>query len=78
MKSSQSQSAPEEARFWLNGRPHPWRPGLRLRELLEELGALGGGVAVERNREVVRKAAHAEVIVEPGDRIEVVRLVGGG
>lgn len=66
------------AEFRLNGAPRPCPPGLTVARLLAEIGAAGPGVAVERNEEVVPRARHAETPVEPGDRIEVVRLVGGG
>lgn len=41
-----------------------------------ELPAFGS--AVELNGEVVRKAAHGDTPLSEGDRLEVVRLVGGG
>ncbi len=36
------------------------------------------GSAVELNGAVVRKAEHAVTLLNEGDRLEVVRLVGGG
>jgi len=36
------------------------------------------GSAVELNGAVVRKAEYGAVLLEEGDRLEVVRLVGGG
>ena len=36
------------------------------------------GSAVELNGEVVRRAEHATTPLKAGDRLEVVRLVGGG
>ncbi len=36
------------------------------------------GSAVELNGEVVRKAQHETTPLKEGDRLEVVRLVGGG
>lgn len=62
----------------VNGRPHPWRPALSLAALLQELGAAGGGVAVERNARVVRREELERTLLAPGDRVEIVRLVGGG
>jgi sulfur carrier protein len=62
----------------VNGRPQPWRPDLSVAHLLQELGLPGSGVAVERNGRVVRRADQAQSILEPGDRVELVRLVGGG
>lgn len=62
----------------VNGRLLPWRPQLTLAALLQELGAAAGPVAVERNGRVVRRADHPSTVLEPGDRLEIVRLVGGG
>lgn len=64
--------------FQLNNRSQPWRAGLTVAQLLAELDATGPGVAVERNGDVVRKAEHEATLIQPGDQIEVVRLVGGG
>jgi thiamine biosynthesis protein ThiS len=41
-----------------------------------ELPAFGS--AVELNGEVVRRAEHGATPLQDGDRLEVVRLVGGG
>ena len=46
--------------------------------LLEARGLAGKRVAVERNGEIVPKSQHAAVVVENGDRIEIVVAVGGG
>ncbi len=35
-------------------------------------------VAVEVNERLVRRAVYAETRLQPGDRIEIVTLVGGG
>lgn len=47
-------------------------------ELLDQLGLAGRPVAVERNRSVVPKRAHADTALAEGDRLELVTLVGGG
>ena len=47
-------------------------------ELVEQLGLGKAAVAVEVNREVVPRRAHAQTPLREGDRIEVVTLVGGG
>ncbi|MEM1208452.1 MAG: sulfur carrier protein ThiS [Planctomycetota bacterium] len=47
-------------------------------ELLDRLGLAGRPVAVERNRSVVPKRAHADTPLAAGDRLELVTLVGGG
>ena len=35
-------------------------------------------VAVEVNAQVVRRALHAQVQLQPGDQVEIVTFVGGG
>ena len=35
-------------------------------------------LAVERNLELVPRARHAECVLEAGDKLEIVTLVGGG
>lgn len=47
-------------------------------DLLKELGMQPKYVAVERNRELVPRATHADCVLEEGDRLEIVTLVGGG
>lgn len=46
--------------------------------LLAELGLTGKPAAVERNGALVPARSHAETILEEGDSLEVVTLVGGG
>lgn len=62
----------------INGVARAWKPAWTLEALLSELEATGPGVAVERNRVVVRRAEYPGCVLEPGDEVEVVRLVGGG
>ena len=49
-----------------------------LLDLRGHLGLDPRTVVVERNREIVPRARYDSTAVEPGDRIEVVTLVGGG
>ncbi len=46
--------------------------------LLGLLGVKPEHVAVERNRDLVPRARHAEATLDAGDDVEVVTLVGGG
>lgn len=62
----------------VNGAPRRVSRGSTVASLIAELGLAGRKVAVERNREVVPRARHAEVELEPDDRLEVVTFVGGG
>lgn len=47
-------------------------------DLLHQLELAPESVAVECNREVVPRAKHSEVILQPGDALELVHFVGGG
>lgn len=62
----------------VNGGPRRVPAGLSVAGLLAELGLAGKPVAVERNREVVPRAAHASTVLAAGDRVELVTFVGGG
>jgi len=52
--------------------------GCTVTTLLELLEVRTKGVAVERNQAVIPRAEHAETVLQAGDRLEVVTLVGGG
>lgn len=45
---------------------------LQLREINPQI------IAVERNGEIVRRGTYGEVMLQEGDRLEIVRMVGGG
>ena len=62
----------------VNGSAHRFERPVNVRELLEKLAMAGKKVAVERNGEIVPKGSHQEVVLENGDRLEIVVAVGGG
>ncbi len=62
----------------VNGAARRVSVGATVAELIAELGLAERRVAVERNRDIVPRARHAEVRLEPGDRLELVTFVGGG
>jgi len=62
----------------LNGSERRLPAGTTVAGLVAELGLAPEQVAVERNGRVVRRAQHGDVLLEAGDRLEVVTLVGGG
>lgn len=47
-------------------------------DLIQELGLHPQGTIVERNLEIVDRAAYAETRLADGDVLELVRIVGGG
>lgn len=62
----------------LNGEIRELESEVSLDRLLELLSLPQQRVAVELNREVVRKKDWPNVVVKEADRIEVVHFVGGG
>lgn len=65
-------------RVHVNGEAREVADGATLADLLRAAGAPLEGVAVEVNRELVRRAEHAGHRLRDGDRVEIVGLVGGG
>lgn len=47
-------------------------------ELLEVLGYGEKRVAVELNENIVSKAEYENTVIDDGDKLEIVRFVGGG
>lgn len=62
----------------VNGKDMEIEEGITLSGLLERLGITVRGIAVEVNREIVPKSGYREKKLNEGDRIEIVRMVGGG
>lgn len=62
----------------INGERRPIGDNTTLAQLLESLGLPRDRVAVERNREIVRRDEWEAVALEPDDRLEIVQFVGGG
>jgi thiamine biosynthesis protein ThiS len=49
-----------------------------VKALLTELDIDPRRVAVEHNREIIRRQTFGEVVVSDGDTLEIVNFVGGG
>ncbi len=62
----------------VNGERRAVARGATLLELLQSLALDPGGVVVEHNRAIVRRPQLGDVMVAPGDAIELVHFVGGG
>lgn len=62
----------------INGEPQEIAAGTTIAGLLERLRLQPRHVAVERNRNLVPRSEHAACLVETGDQLEIVTLVGGG
>ena len=68
----------EAVEILLNGQPREIPSGATVASLLQELSLPATRVAVERNREIVRKPEYESTRIEAGDRLEIVTFVGGG
>ncbi|MGB5178302.1 MAG: sulfur carrier protein ThiS, partial [Gammaproteobacteria bacterium] len=62
----------------LNGDPREYPDSLSASQLLQDLGLTGKRLALEINREIVPRSTFDSHIIQPGDRIEIVRAIGGG
>jgi sulfur carrier protein len=62
----------------LNGAPRQVPDGHKVEDLIEALSLTGKAVAVAINREIVPRSAWAERRLQPADRVDVVRAIGGG
>lgn len=62
----------------VNGESREVADRLTLAELLDLLEVQKGQVAVERNLSVVPRRELDGVVLEDGDKLEIVTLVGGG
>lgn len=62
----------------VNGEPRTLAGPITVAALLAQLGFDPRRIAVERNREIVRRSAFADTAVREGDRLEIVHFIGGG
>ena len=62
----------------VNGEPRSVPAGATVSELIGILGLNPELVAVEINRELVRKTSHGLHSLSAGDHVEIVEFVGGG
>jgi sulfur carrier protein len=65
-------------RISVNGKDMEVADGLSVEGLLAQLGVKRQYMAVAVNREVTPKAAYAATTLREGDRVEIVRPMGGG
>ena len=63
---------------WLNGEERTIDENVTLAALLDQLDLAPQRVAVEVNRDLVRRAEYPTTALREGDRIEIVTFVGGG
>ena len=62
----------------INGAPSTLQEGTTVSALLADLSLPADGVAVAINLHVVPRGQHAERVIVEGEKIEIIRAVGGG
>ena len=65
-------------RVRVNGEDHELPEALTVAELVERIGLADRRIALERNREIVPRGEYAATRLAEGDRVEIVRAIGGG
>jgi thiamine biosynthesis protein ThiS len=65
-------------RIVVNGRDMDVAEGLSIEALLRELGVKREYTAVAVNRDIMPKSAYDATVLRPGDKVEIVRPMGGG
>ncbi|HRK34101.1 MAG TPA: sulfur carrier protein ThiS [Candidatus Hydrogenedentes bacterium] len=62
----------------LNGERREIGLDATVRQLLDEFGFKPEATAVQRNADILNRAAYADTVLAEGDVVEFVRFVGGG
>ena len=66
------------AKIQLNGDPYEINDGTNLNKLLNKLKIQKNKVAIEVNGEIVEKNKYPNLILNKGDKVEIVQFIGGG
>jgi len=62
----------------VNGQVHPLPAAATVKTLLDELGMADQRLAVEVNEAVIPRSEYTTTPLQAGDRVEVIRAIGGG
>ncbi len=65
-------------KIFINGETKEITKQFNLLELLKELSLPSERIAIELNKEVVRKKDWESIAIKDADKIEIVHFVGGG
>ena len=66
------------AKIQLNGSSYEINSGSNINELLNKLKIKKNKVAVELNGKIVEKNKYPNLIINKGDKVEIVHFIGGG
>lgn len=62
----------------INGEKCCFKPGQSIGSLLRELGINPAQVVVEHNGQIPSRVIWEETLLQSGDRLEIVKFMGGG
>lgn len=65
-------------KVYVNGDEKEFGSGISLAEVITQLDLPAPRIAIELNREVVRRSDWGSTMLKDDDRIEIVHFVGGG
>ncbi|HVZ61062.1 MAG TPA: sulfur carrier protein ThiS [Terriglobales bacterium] len=65
-------------KLWINSQEKEFAHGILLSTLLAQLGIKSDRVAVELNGEIASRTRWETIVLNEGDRLEIVHFVGGG
>ena len=66
------------AKIQLNGNPYEINSGTNLSKLLNMLKIQKNKVAIEVNGEIIEKKKYLNLVLNKGDKVEIVHFIGGG
>ncbi|MDD2892942.1 MAG: sulfur carrier protein ThiS [Halothiobacillaceae bacterium] len=64
--------------IFLNGEAHNLPEHSSVADLIEQLGLSGQRLAIELNGDIAPRSQHATLELKDGDKVEIVRAIGGG
>ena len=64
--------------IYVNGKDTEITDGLTLASLIAKKGFVPGTVVVEHNLVIQPKEKWAQIVLMPEDKIEIIRIIGGG
>ena len=66
------------AKIQLNGSPYEINTETNLNQLLNELKIQKTKVAIELNGVIIEKNKYLKIVLNKGDKVEIVHFIGGG
>ncbi len=64
--------------IYVNGHVRQVPESYSVARLLDEMDLVGQRIATEINHEILPRSQHSGHTLRPGDRVEIVRAIGGG